>query len=38
MNKEYPAKAAGPSGKPALPPEAEAEIMDRLSVMLKRRG
>ena len=35
MNKAYPAKAAGPPGKPALPLEAEAEIMDRLSVNMK---
>lgn len=35
MNKAYPAKAAGPPGKPALPLEAEAEIMDRLSANMK---
>ena len=35
MNKAYPAKAAGPPGKPALPLEAEAEIMARLSANMK---
>ena len=35
MSKEFPVKAAGPPGKPALPPEAEAEIMDRLSANMK---
>lgn len=35
MNKAYPAKAAGPPGKPALPLEAEAEIMNRLSANMK---
>lgn len=35
MNKAYPAKTAGPPGKPALPLEAEAEIMDRLSANMK---
>lgn len=35
MNKAYPAKAAGPPGKPALPLEAKAEIMDRLSANMK---
>ena len=35
MNKEHPARAAGPPGRPALPPEAEAEIMERLSANMK---
>lgn len=35
MSKEYPARAAGPPGRPALPPEAEAEIMERLSANMK---
>lgn len=35
MNNEYPAKAAGPPGKPALPPEAEAEIMELLSANMR---
>ena len=35
MSKESPAKAAGPPGRPALPPEAEAEIMERLSVNMR---
>ena len=35
MSKEYPARAAGPPGRPSLPPEAEAEIMERLSANMK---
>lgn len=35
MNKAYPEKAAGPPRKPALPLEAEAEIMNRLSANMK---
>jgi len=35
MNKEHPARAAGPPGRPSLPPEAEAEIMERLSANMK---
>lgn len=35
MSKESPARAAGPPGRPALPPAAEAEIMARLSANMK---
>lgn len=30
MSKKNPTKVTGPPGKPLLPPQAEAEIMDRL--------
>ena len=30
MSKEHAPRAAGPPGRPALPPEAEQEIMERL--------
>lgn len=30
MNKKSPTKVTGPPGKPLLPPQAEAEILDRL--------
>ena len=30
MSRKNPTKVTGPPGKPALPPQAEAEIMDRL--------
>ena len=30
MSEEQPMRGAGPPGRPALPPEAEAEIMDTL--------
>lgn len=35
MNKSIPAKAMGPSGRPFLPPEAEAEIMEKLFTNMK---
>lgn len=35
MSKESPVRAAGPPGRPALPPAAEAEIMERLSANMK---
>ena len=35
MSKESPVRAAGPPGRPALPPAAEAEIMNRLSANMK---
>ena len=35
MSKGSPAKAAGPPGRPLLPPAAEAEIMDRLSAEMR---
>ena len=30
MNNKSPAKVTGPPGRPVLPPQAEAEILDRL--------
>ena len=35
MSKEHPVRTAGPPGRPALPPAAEAEIMELLSVNLR---
>lgn len=35
MSKEYPVRVAGPPSRPALPPEAEAEIMELLSANLR---
>ena len=35
MNKNVPTKAIGPPGRPVLPPEAEQEIMDTLSVNMR---
>ena len=35
MNKNIPTKAAGPPGKPLLPPDAEAEIMAVLFTNMK---
>ena len=35
MSKEHPARAAGPPGRPALPPEAEQEIMAALSANMR---
>ena len=35
MNKERAPRAAGPPGRPALPPEAEAEIMEKLFSNMK---
>ena len=35
MSKEHPARAAGPPGRPILPPEAEQEIMDMLSAHMR---
>ena len=35
MSKEHPARAAGPPGRPALPLEAEQEIMDMLSANMR---
>lgn len=35
MSKAYPTRGAGPPGRPALPPEAEAEILERLSADLR---
>ncbi len=35
MSKEYPARAAGPPGKPVLPPEAEDEILTTLFTNMK---
>ena len=35
MNKECAPRAAGPPGRPALPPEAEAEIMEKLFSNMK---
>lgn len=35
MNKQIPAKLTGPPGKPILPPQAEAEILDRLFTNMK---
>ena len=38
MSKEHPVRAAGPPGRPALPPAAEAEIMNLLSANLRIRS
>ncbi len=35
MSKTVPTKAMGPPGRPALPPEAEAEIMEKLFTNMK---
>ena len=35
MSKTVPTKAMGPPGRPALPPEAEAEIMEKLFSNMK---
>ena len=35
MSKEHTPRAAGPPGRPALPPEAEAEIMEKLFSNMK---
>ena len=35
MSKQQPARAAGPPGRPVLPPEAEREIMDVLSANMR---
>ncbi len=35
MNDNYPAKRASPPGKPVLPPQAEAEILERLFTNMK---
>ena len=35
MSKEYPTRAGGPPGRPTLPPDAEAEIMERLSANMR---
>ena len=35
MNKSNPTKVAGPPGKPILPPQAEAEILNRLFTNMK---
>lgn len=35
MSKNIPAKAIGPPGRPLLPPEAEAEIMEKLFANMK---
>ena len=35
MSKRSPAKAADPPSKPALPPQAEAEILDRLFTKMR---
>jgi len=35
MSKNIPAKAMGPPGRPLLPPEAEAEIMEKLFTNMK---
>ena len=35
MSEERPARAAGPPGRPVLPPEAEQEIMDTLSANMR---
>ena len=35
MSKEHAPREAGPPGRPALPPEAEAETMERLSANMK---
>lgn len=35
MSKEHPTQAAGPPGRPVLPPEAEKEILERLSADMR---
>ena len=35
MNKNNPTKGTGPPGRPLLPPQAEAEILDRLFTDMK---
>ena len=35
MSKEHAPRAAGPPGRPILPPEAEQEIMDMLSANMR---
>ena len=35
MSKEHAPRAAGPPGRPVLPPEAEREIMDVLSANMQ---